>query len=60
MLLVHSLTLRDDNQPIESRGVDPDVAISNPDWRAELVKYFRSSSLIEALRSEASKPPIKN
>jgi hypothetical protein len=60
MLLVNSLTLRDDNQPIESRGVDPDVAISDPAWRTELVKYFRSSSLIEALRAEASKPPIKD
>ena len=60
MLLVHSLTLRDDNQPIESRGVDPDVSISDANWRTELVKYFRSTSLIDALRAEASKPPIKD
>ncbi len=60
MLLVHSLTLRDDNQPIESRGVDPDVKITDPNWRTELVKYFRSASLIEALRTTATKPPIKD
>ncbi len=59
MLLVHSLTLRDDNQPIESRGVDPDIAISNPNWRTELVKYFRSTSFIEVIRSVATKPPLK-
>jgi C-terminal processing protease CtpA/Prc len=61
LLLVHSLTLRDgDNQPIESRGVDPDIQISDPAWRTVLVKHFKSTSLIEAIRSLAAKPPSKN
>lgn len=60
LLLVHSLTLRDDdNQPIEGRGVDPDVSIKNPNWRSELSKFFSSTSLISALKTVASEPPIK-
>ncbi len=59
ILLVHSITLRDDNQPIEGRGVDPDVNTSNSQWKKELNTYFRSRSLIDALSQEATKPPLK-
>ncbi len=51
LFLVHSITLRDDNQPIEGRGVDPDVNIKSTDWEQQLFSYFRNSDLIEAVNS---------
>ncbi len=59
LLLVNSITLRDDNLPIEGRGVDPDVDTSKASWKSQLSKHFRSASIIEALKNTASKPPIK-
>jgi hypothetical protein len=56
MLLVHSLTLRPDNQPVEGRGVDPDVNIKDANWKTELSKYFTSPSLITALKKVAGTP----
>ncbi|PIR41546.1 MAG: hypothetical protein COV31_00350 [Candidatus Yanofskybacteria bacterium CG10_big_fil_rev_8_21_14_0_10_46_23] len=43
--LVHSLTLRNDNQPIEGRGVDPTIDINNPAWTKELAVYFGESPI---------------
>jgi len=51
IFLVHSLTLRDDNQPIEGRGVDPDISIKDPDWPQKLLLYFNNSSLVETVKS---------
>ncbi len=45
IFLVHSITLRDDNLPIEGRGVEPDINIKNPNWQNELSKYFNYSQL---------------
>jgi C-terminal processing protease CtpA/Prc len=59
LLLVNSITLRDDNQPIEGRGVDPDVNTGDKDWKAKLSSAFHSTSLIKALSSEAADPPLK-
>ena len=59
MLLVQSITLRDDNQPIEGRGVEPDVNTADANWKDELNTFFRSESLIAALKDEAKKPPLK-
>lgn len=59
MLLVNSLTLRDDNVPIEGKGVDPDVNIADKNWKSELSKYFTSSSLISAIESTVTSPPKK-
>ena len=33
LLIVNSLTLRDDGQPIESNGVTPDIDITKSDWQ---------------------------
>lgn len=52
MFLVHSLTLRDDNQPIEGNGVEPNVDIGKPDWEKEFNSYFNSTDLIEAVKSQ--------
>jgi C-terminal processing protease CtpA/Prc len=52
MFLVHSITLRDDNQPIEGRGVEPDININNSDWDKQLFSYFRNTDLVEAVKNE--------
>lgn len=49
LFLVHSLTLRDDGQPIEGNGVDPNVDLSRKDWKAALSKQIRSKDLISAV-----------
>lgn len=49
LFLVHSITLRDDNQPIEGRGVEPDVNIKDPSWPQKLLLYFNNPSLIDAI-----------
>ena len=59
LLLVRAITLRDDQQPIQGRGVDPDVAISDANWKTELSKFFSSPSIIAALKQEADQPPIQ-
>ncbi len=59
LLLVNSLTLRPDNQPIQGRGVDPNVDTSKALWQAKLSNYFRSASLIAALKQTAVQPPLR-
>lgn len=59
LLLVNSITLREDNQPVEGRGVDPDVDTSKAGWENKLSNYFDSASLISAIRKTATKPPLK-
>ena len=52
ILIVHSVTLRDDNQPIQGRGVDPDVDVSDFSWKKKLRDYFRSPDLISNIIEE--------
>jgi C-terminal processing protease CtpA/Prc len=59
LLLVNNITLRDDNQPIEGRGIDPDVYTSDKNWKSELSQFFRSPSLIQALKNEAAADPLR-
>ena len=47
VLLVHSLTLREDGEAIEGRGVDPDVDTSNPDWQDGLSDIFKSDKFVQ-------------
>ena len=49
VLLVHSLTLRDDGEPIEGRGVDPDINIENDGWQSLLSDQFESKAFITDL-----------
>lgn len=51
MFLVHSITLRDDNQPIEGRGVEPDINIQDSNWQQQLFSYFRNQDIINAVKS---------
>lgn len=59
ILLVNNITLRDDNQPIEGRGVDPDIDIKNPKWKSDLSRVFRNQSLIEAILKTATVEPLR-
>jgi C-terminal processing protease CtpA/Prc len=59
LLLVHSLTLRDDGQPIEGAGVDPDVNTNDKNWQSRLGEYFRSQSLIDAISKSSAESPQK-
>lgn len=51
LFLVHTLTLREDGQPIEGRGVDPVVDITKEGWDKELFKYVRRNDVVEAAKS---------
>lgn len=49
LFLVHSITLRDDNLPVEGRGIDPDINTKEGDWPQKLLTYFNKSTLVEAV-----------
>ncbi len=51
MFLVHSLTLREDGQPIEGKGVDPLININDPTWEKQLSEFFDSPEIIQTVRS---------
>lgn len=56
IFLVHSLTLRDDNQPIQGRGVEPLVDLSQAGWEEEISARFNQRSLVEAIRKIWNSP----
>jgi len=49
LFLVHSLTLREDYQPIEGNGVEPTININGSDWKKQLLAYFNDNNLIQAV-----------
>ena len=55
LLLVHSLTLREDGEPIEGRGVEPDINLKNTNWRQQLSNTFPSSAFVDDLVKVLSK-----
>ncbi|MFA4936706.1 MAG: S41 family peptidase [Patescibacteria group bacterium] len=44
-LIVKAVTLRDDNQPIEGRGVEPNISIKDKDWQQQLTDYYNDRNL---------------
>ena len=50
VFLVHRLTLREDGQPIEGRGVEPVININSPDWQKQLYAYFHYPELAQAIK----------
>lgn len=46
IFLAHSLTLREDGQPIEGLGIEPDVFTSKDSWPEELYAYLPDPNLI--------------
>jgi len=49
LLLVETLTLRDDGIPIEGSGVIPDIDVRSKTWKADLLGYFNQPSLVSAV-----------
>lgn len=49
MFLVNRVTLRDDGQPIEGRGVDPQISIKDPNWKKELLKKYNFPGIVRAV-----------
>ncbi len=49
MFLVHHITLRDDNQPIQGNGVEPVIAMSDKNWKKEFYNYFRYPELADVI-----------
>ncbi len=47
--LVHSVTLRPNEQPIEGNGIAPDVSVNNEQWRQQLSEYYPNQSIISAV-----------
>ncbi len=45
--LVHSLTLDEAGNPIEGTGVQPQVSVSDPNWKSQLEVYIPDSNLID-------------
>ncbi|MBL7159747.1 DnaJ domain-containing protein [Candidatus Microgenomates bacterium] len=50
VFLVHSLVLRDDGQPIEGKGVEPLINITDSDWESQLYSYFHYQDLVGAVK----------
>lgn len=57
MLLVHSVTLRPDGQPIEGRGIRPDINITNANWQDQLLQYYNYLPLVEAVQQIWNQKP---
>lgn len=47
--LVHTLTLRDDNKPVEGNGVEPTINITDKDWQTQLLTHFNYQPLVTAV-----------
>ncbi len=56
VFLVHSLTIGDDNQPIEGKGVIPNVDIQKTGWKQSLFTYFHYSQLTDTVANILSQP----
>lgn len=57
VLLVQQLTLREDGQPIEGLGVEPNINIANEGWENELFRRFNSQEIVNTVK-ELLKPDI--
>ncbi len=55
VFLVHELTLREDGQPIEGRGVEPLVNINDANWEKQLFSYFHYPELVQVVKTLVKK-----
>lgn len=49
LFLVHRVTLRDDGQPIEGRGVDPNISIKDTNWKKQLLNKYNFPEIVKAV-----------
>ena len=59
LFLVHSLTLADDGQAIQGRGVIPDIDVTKPGWQEDVAGYFKEAELVPVLFDIMSLPPTR-
>jgi len=57
LFLVHHLTLRSDGQPIQDRGIVPEVTMATDNWRNQLYNYIPSQPLVDAVETVWNSPP---
>jgi len=50
VFLVHSLTLDENGEPIQGRGINPDISVSSPGWENQLLKYFNYPGLVKTIK----------
>lgn len=50
MFLVHSLTLRDDGEPIQDNGIEPLINVNESNWENQLLAYFNYPELVGAIK----------
>ena len=50
IFLVHSLTLNENGEPIEGKGIEPNINITNPGWEKDLLSYFNSQEIVNAVK----------
>lgn len=55
VFLVHTLTLREDGQPIEGNGVEPHISFDDKNWKKELLDRFNTQSIVDAVEEVSSK-----
>jgi hypothetical protein len=55
LLLVHSITIREDGEPVEGRGIDPHINIKDQNWKKQLSTRFESPDLIRNVQNLLSK-----
>lgn len=46
LFLVHHVTIADDGQSIEGRGIVPHISIKNPKWKNELLSRFGNQEIV--------------
>jgi len=51
IFLVHSLTLKEDGEPIEGHGVEPVIKTADNNWQGQLESYFNYKPLVDAVDS---------
>ena len=49
LFLVHRVTLREDGQPVEGRGVEPNISIKDPDWKQQLMSKYNRADIVKAI-----------
>jgi len=50
LLLAQSITIREDGQPIEGKGVEPTIDTKSSSWKKDLYNYYHFDELVLAVK----------